>query len=339
MKIISENDILNATKPSDIFSMDINILESEKDKFIERFKPISYNKVKNFTIMQKVILLYRQALFELQEDDDSKCSFDNYTKPLLVIKNKNNTYRFYENIFEGEVAHILKGATESNNIVYLKIPINSSDDNLIKNECKILSSLKHQSMPYIIDVAKVNSKTSIIMKEIKGISMIELLKEYPNGIPEEHVMWMLERLLSSVGYLHSNCIVHGNIKPDNIMINKDNHNVSLTGFSFAILDANKDSAQYKIKNKYYTAPEVRKDVKVLPSSDIYSIGKIAIKLLGGDVVTGEIPDSVDEDIRKFIKKMINNDPSDRPDDAWKLWTELISLRIEVFGTKRFKKLD
>ena len=94
-----------------------------------------------------------------------------------------------------------------------------------------------------------------------------------------------------------------------------------------------------IVNDCYTAPEVNKDSTVLPSSDIYSIGKIAIELLGGNIYNNGMPVSVDAKVRDFIRKMVTTDLSVRPNDAWNLWSELVELRNEVFGTKRFKKLD
>ncbi len=261
-----------------------------------------------------------------------------HMSPLFEITIKGELYQFYENVFEGEVAYIFKG-TSSNDIVYLKVAINSEDNDLITNEYNVLSTLRHQSFPYVEQKIMVNDANAILMREVKGVTMLDLLEQYKRGVPAEHVMWMLERLLSVVGYLHSNCVVHGNIKPENIIINKDNHNVSLLGFSFCIPNANTSEAQYKIVNDYYTAPEVNKNARVLPSSDVYSIGKIAIKLLGGDIASNGMPVSVDARVRAFIRKMVNSTQSDRPNDAWKLWSELIKLRTEVFGTQRFKKLD
>jgi len=258
--------------------------------------------------------------------------------PLFEISIKGETYRFYENVFEGEVAYIFKGAS-SNDIVYLKVAIDPADNDLITTEYEVLSSFRHQSFPYVERKFMVNDTNSILMREVKGVTMPELLQQYNKGVPAEHVMWMLERLLSAVGYLHSNCVVHGNIKPENIIINKANHNVSLVGFSFCIPKANEPNAKYKIVNDYYTAPEVNKTATVLPSSDVYSIGKIAIKLLGGDVSTGGMPISVDARVRAFIRKMVDANLTNRPTDCWELWSELIKLRNEVFGSERFKKMD
>lgn len=258
--------------------------------------------------------------------------------PLFEITIKGELYRFYENVFEGEVAYIFRGISE-NDVVYLKMAIDSEDNELIETEYEVLSTTRHQSLPYVEHKIMINDSNSILMREVKGITMVELMKQYPSGVPAEHVMWMLERLLSVVGYLHSNCIIHGNIKPENIIINKDNHNVSLLGFSFCIPKANTKEAHYQIVNDDYTAPEVSKTAEVLPSSDVYSIGKIAIKLLGGDVRRDGMPIKVDARVRSFIRNMVNPASTDRPNDAWKLWSELIELRNEVFGTERFKKLD
>ena len=302
---------------------------SEKDKYIAG---------EAFSVLNK---LYNLGLSELEqgiyEIIDSVKIYQHMT-PLFEITIKGQLYQFYENVFEGEVAYIFKG-TSASDIVYLKVAIDSEDNDLITTEYNVLSTLRHQSFPYVEQKIMVNDTNSILMREVKGITMPELLEQYKKGVPAEHVMWMLERLLSAVGYLHSNRVVHGNIKPENIIINKDNHNVSLLGFSFCIPNANTSEAQYKIVNDYYTAPEVNKTARVLPSSDVYSIGKIAIKLLGGDVSSNGMPIFIDARVRAFIRKMVSNTLSDRPDDAWKLWSELIKLRNEVFGTQRFKKLD
>lgn len=285
--------------------------------------------------------LYNTALEEIElgiyETFDTVRIYK-HSDPLFEISIKGTLYKFYENVFEGEVANIFKGSSD-NDIVYLKVAIDPDDNSLLDTEYKILSTLRHLSLPYVEEKIKVNDSVAILMREVKGVTMPELMKQYRHGIPAEHVMWMLERLLSVVGYLHSNCVVHGNIKPENIIITKDIHNVSILGFSFCIEKANTSEASYKIVNDYYTAPEVSKTATVLPSSDVYSIGKIAIELLGGDIRRNAMPISVDSRVRTFIRNMVTSNPETRPNDAWKLWSELIKLRNEVFGTQRFKKLD
>jgi len=134
-------------------------------------------------------------------------------------------------------------------------------------------------------------------------------------------------------------VVHGNIKPEHVIITKSNHNVSLLGFSLCITDADKPTARYKIINDIYTPPEIDNNTTVLPGSDIYAVGKLAILLLGGDVISNGMPLHIDVRIRDFVRKLVAADPHARPNDAWMLWDEVIKLRTDVFGKKRFIELS
>lgn len=259
-------------------------------------------------------------------------------KPLFNLSIKGKNYDFYENMFEGDVAYVYRGICNGE-LIYMKLCMDSSDNELLENEYRVLSNNKHQLLPYVEEKIKVNGCTALIMREVTGVTMPELLEQYPKGIPAEHVMWMLERLLNVVGWLHSNKIVHGNIKPENIIIDKSIHKVTLMGLAFSISNADSRDAHYAIVNDYFTAPEVDKNATVTPNSDIYSVGKIAIKLLGGNVVNNGMPINIDVRIREFVRKLCNNDIKNRPGDAWKLWDELIKLRTDVYGKRRFLVLE
>lgn len=285
--------------------------------------------------------LYKSGLDELQKGIYSVqdiLSIYNHSDPIFELSIRNQVFKFYEHLFEGDVANIFRGVN-LNNIVYLKVAKDSADNSLIDDEFNTLCILRHQSLPYVEKQLMINDTSAIIMREVKGINMVQLMEEYPKGVPAEHVMWMLERLFSVVGFLHSNSVIHGNIKPEHIIITKENHNVSLVGFSLCITKANTPDAKYRIINEFYTAPEVSKTARVHPYSDIYSLGKIALQLLGGDVKTNEFPYHVDPRIKTFIRKLINEKYYERPNDAWETWDVLRKLRKDVFGDQKFNKFD
>jgi serine/threonine protein kinase len=238
--------------------------------------------------------------------------------PILEIKACGTVYKFYEHVFDGEVANVYKGL-QGNDVVFLKAAKDVVDNKLIEQE--------------------VGRQYAFVMRELVGETMPDLMARYRGGLPTKHVAWMLERLFSVVGYLHFNLVVHGNLKPEHIIINKDNHNVSLCGFSMCIKEANKPTAKYQIQNEFYTAPEVELTATVSPVSDIFSIGKIAIELLGGNIENDVLPNTVEKDMKKFVLKLVDRDLRSRPRDAWQLWDELIQLRRDMFGAKRFEKLD
>lgn len=341
------NRLLKARRPFDFFG-DVTGESDLKKKYKDISKQIhpdaltdtkdKYMAGEAFAILSALYAEGKKELLEKKYGVTDPVRLYEGTDPLFVINVGGTEYRFYENIYEGEMAYIYKG-TASKELVFLKMAICPDDNSLMDTEYDVLSVCRHQSLPYVENKIEINGSTAILMREIKGTPMPDLMKEYPHGIPAKHVMWMMERMLGVVGYLHSNRVVHGNIKPENLIINRSNHNVSLAGFSFCIPEANTEAAGYKIINDFYTAPEVDGSARVMPQSDIYSIGKTAVALLGGSVATGGMPLSVDPKVRTFVRKMISDNARDRPGDAWKLWDELIALRTEVFGSRRFEKLD
>lgn len=260
------------------------------------------------------------------------------SKELFSFSSHGKTYRIYEKVFEGEVSDIYRGTCDKS-LVSIKLGIEESDNDLIKREYETLNSFSHHSMPIVRDLIKINNNYAIIMDNIEGENLLDIMDRNKNGIPAEVVMWVMERLFSVVGYLHSNYIVHGNILPENIVINKSNHNVVLTGFSFHIPKANEDGSHYQIRNDEYSAPEVNKTSRVGPESDIYSLGKLAIHMLGGNTSNNGLPINLDLGLRQFIRKLVTEDRYARPNDAWKLWDEWIALRNRIYGTQRFKQID
>ena len=76
MKRKSGQEIMLATKPEDIFTMDIKTIKEEKEKYIEDFKPKQYKTIENFTITKRVLLLYNEAMAKLESNE----SWEDYQK-------------------------------------------------------------------------------------------------------------------------------------------------------------------------------------------------------------------------------------------------------------------
>ncbi|MDO4543176.1 MAG: protein kinase [Clostridia bacterium] len=254
--------------------------------------------------------------------------------PLFSLNIRSKEYHFYEYIFDGEVADVYRGVCNGQ-VVCLKHAKLSEDDALLEAEYDTLMQIAHVLLPVMREKLTINGTTALIMDEVEGVMLTEIIEQYPSGIPVEHIPWILERLFSVVGYLHFNKIVHGNLTSENVMLNKANHKVSTVGFSFHIPNADSPDSRYKTRNPRYCAPEISKIARVTPAADIYSIGRIAIELLGGDLDTNTLPSSIDPRLRLFIGKLTEPNVSKRPYDAWRLWDELIALRQQVFGPKRF----
>lgn len=74
MKRKSEQEIMVANRPEDIFTMDLDVIAEEKEAYLEAFKPKEYRKIKDFVITKKVLLLYSQAIAKLEDSPkDQEC--------------------------------------------------------------------------------------------------------------------------------------------------------------------------------------------------------------------------------------------------------------------------
>ena len=340
LKEISEL-LINARRPIDVFgNKDEETIKKTYRKYARITHPDLHPDSDKELASRVTALLnefYEKAEKELKEGiyyiTDLK-SIYKMKESMFEIDIKKSKYKFYEAIAEGDVSVAYYGLDDKDNEVILKYAIDESDNELIDKEYELLNKLDHISIPKVTKKVKIDGHSSLIMPKVDGITLDYLINNY-GAIEDKHVAWILERMLSSIGYLHYNKIVHGNIKPENLIINPETHNVVLLDYSMCIMDANKSDAKYKIINDHYSPTYIESGERVIPHVDIYGVGKIAIELLGGDLRSNGMPISSNIRLRSFIRKMVNT----KINDAWGLWDELIKIRNEEYGTDRFQKLE
>jgi len=100
--------------------------------------------------------------------------------------------------------------------------------------------------------------------------------------PVTDIISLFTQLASAIDYAHTQGIVHGNIKPTNILLNTANTQQLSSGepmlidFGIASLPSNKSSL-----SPFYLAPEQVKGQPARPSSDIYGLGMILYEICTG----------------------------------------------------------
>lgn len=333
------NILLNAKRPIDVFG-DISLEEVKKKykSMVKKCHPDLFSEEEREAASKITILLneyYSKALKEFESGiynitDEKELLETN--EVLFDFDIKGDKYTFYKYFSCDDVCDIYEGICNEK-IILLKIAMDENDNDLVVNEFQTVNDLEHYSIIKPLRKVKINNKVALIYEKPNALNIIDFKKAY-GSINGSHVSWILERLLSAIGYLHSKKIVHGNIKEENVFIDADNHNVILTDYTLCINNANEQDSKYKIINDHFTPSYVNNHSKVVPNVDIYAVGKIAIDLLGGDIDRIALPVSCDIRLRSFIRKLL----SENEQDAWKLWDELRSIRTEIYGNERFKKL-
>lgn len=172
-----------------------------------------------------------------------------------------------------------------------KVLFNKFKEKLIK-EAKILSEVHH---PYIVNVLEVfeeNNTAYIAMEYISGFSLKYMLEK--NGIlPEATVLKYVRQIGEALQFVHDKSILHLDIKPSNILIDK-NGNARLIDFGVSKrydIEQEETSTTMLTLSKGFASIEQydNEGTQVFsPRPDIYSLGATMYNLLTGKIPTESI---------------------------------------------------
>jgi eukaryotic-like serine/threonine-protein kinase len=217
--------------------------------------------------------------------------------------------------------------------------VSSEDEEILLNETRVIWDLRHVGLPAVRDVYRLSKgNIAIAMSYIPDPTLEKVINKVKK-LDSEHVAWIAERSLNVLGYLHYNGIVHGDVKPSNLMVNDVDHRVTLIDFGLSTI-----RPDYHSKNlgytPYFAPPEVTSNrAPPLPQADFYGLGMTMIYALNGDdsiaLENKVIPKDVPSEIKNFIERLIVYDPKSRP--RWEdenLVETLGKARAKSFGRRR-----
>ena len=142
------------------------------------------------------------------------------------------TYEIEKSIGEGGGGVVYLGYHKrlKKKVVLKKIKGNVSDFVNSRTEVDALKNLKHSFLPQVIDFIESPEGIYTVMDYVEGESLQQKI-DRGYTFSEKEVRRYAEQLCEAVEYLHSQTppLIHGDIKPDNIMITKEG-NVCLIDF-------------------------------------------------------------------------------------------------------------
>jgi serine/threonine protein kinase len=122
-------------------------------------------------------------------------------------------------------------------------------------ELKILSNLKSNFFPQFKGFSQNDYECIIYMEYISGPNFFQFLKQV-NNFSIEHSTFYAGQLVLILEYLHSNLIVYRDLKPENVLIDKDGY-LKLVDFGSSIILENATSKTFTIcGTPEFLAPEI-----------------------------------------------------------------------------------
>lgn len=205
------------------------------------------------------------------------------TQPLEREKdNSMDTSRYIERTYigSGGMASVYKAVDRTlQRDVAIKEMSDQFRDNetvrsLFLNEARKMAAVKHPNVVQVYDVHDGKIPT-IVMEYMGGGSLATQIGA--GSLPAVEVLRIVRQVATGLQAIHESGLIHRDVKPENIL--EEGGSFKITDFGVA-MSGDEDALPF-VTNKY-AAPEVLiEPTEIGRSSDIYSLGVMAIQLLLG----------------------------------------------------------
>ncbi|XP_060693087.1 serine/threonine-protein kinase 10 isoform X1 [Hemiscyllium ocellatum] len=202
-------------------------------------------------------------------------------------------------------------------------------------EIEILASCNHIYIVKQLDAFFYENKLWIMIEFCPGGAVDATMLELDRGLTEPQIRVVARQMLEAVDYLHSQKIIHRDLKAGNVLLTQDG-NIKLA--DFGVSAKNTKTMQKRetfIGTPYWMAPEVvmcetMKDTPYDYKADIWSLGitliemaqiepphhelnpmRVLLKIAKSDPPTLENPSKWSQDFKDFLKKALDKNPDTR----------------------------
>ncbi len=228
-------------------------------------------------------------------------------------------------------------------------------ERLIK-EAERASAVTHPHIAAIFDVLEDKGDLFLVMEYAEGVTLRERWRE---PLRLEQFLAIAIQLAEALGAAHDKGLVHGDVKPENIMVSADG-NVKILDFGVAkrlpstpdsdLTETSDTTREPRGGTPGYIAPEVLMNRGIDGRADIFSLGVVFYEALSGghpfresgfvptvDRVLHQVPTPISQlnlhvpaELARIVDKMLAKDPADRYATARDLLVDLRAVHRSAY---------
>jgi serine/threonine protein kinase len=213
--------------------------------------------------------------------DAEKRGFD----PWLVQRLQSLGYAIEEEVSQSDfgIVYRAKHLADDRTVALKTVPANKhvTDRESLLREAEITGRLDHEGIVSVLEVHSEASTPFFIMEWVDGRPINQALE----GADWHTKVRVVEAVCDPIEYAHQQGVVHGDLKPNNILIRPDGRPKILDFGMSRLLNKEANPSQRSsvgaVGTVLYMAPEQVRGEELGPRTDVYALGIILYELLTG----------------------------------------------------------
>lgn len=279
------NKSLTSLQPHSNLSSNFNELHLNNEQLnnpnSNNEQPMSNQHLNNDLPISNQHLNSHRSMNNLNEH--AKITYDEFHRALSVIVSQEDPRPFLYNFMkvgEGSTGVVVMATHKQNGrqVAIKKMNLKKQQrKELLFNEVVIMRDFVHPNIVKMFESYLVGEELWVMMEFLDGGSLTDIINK--NKMSEIQIATVCHACLNALAYLHSNGVIHRDIKSDSILLLRDG-TIKLSDFGFcAQVTLDQQRRRSLVGTPYWMPPEIIARLPYSIEVDIWSLGIMVIEMV------------------------------------------------------------